>query len=52
MRLLQRADKEEEEAQEDQKEVDDFALEVFLVEEQGTAEEGYYYAGAADHGDY
>jgi len=37
--LLQGADEEEEEAQEDQEEVDDLALEVFLVEEQGAAQE-------------
>ena len=36
---LQGADEEEEEAQEDQEEVDDLALEVFLVEEQGAAQE-------------
>ena len=36
-RLLQGADEEEEEAQEDQEEVDDLALEILLVEEQGTA---------------
>ncbi len=51
-RLLQRADEQEEEAEQDQQQVDDLALEVFLVEEEGTAEEGYDYAGAADHGDY
>ena len=52
LRLLQRTNKEEEQTQENEQEVDDFALEVFLVEEEGTAEEAYYYAGAADHGDY
>lgn len=33
LRLLQRTDKQEEQAQENQDEVDDLALEVFLVEE-------------------
>ena len=39
VRLLQGADKQEEEAQEDQEEVDDLALEVFLAEHKGAAEE-------------
>jgi len=49
---LQGADKQEEEAKQYEQEVDDFALEVFLVEEEGSAEEAYDYAATADHGDY
>ena len=49
---MQRTDEEEEQAQEYKQQVDDRALEVFLVEEEGAAEEGYYYAASADHGDY
>ena len=37
--LLQRADKQEEQAQKDQDEVDDLALEVFLAEQEGSAQE-------------
>lgn len=37
--LLQRADKQEEEAQQNQQQVDYFALEVLFVEEECAAEE-------------
>ena len=37
--LLQGTDEQEEEAQQYQQQVDDLALEVLLVEEQGTAQE-------------
>ena len=42
--LLQGADEQEEEAQKDQEEVDDLALEVLLMEEQSAAEEADDYA--------
>lgn len=37
LRLLQRTDKQEEEAQQNEQEVDDFAPQVFFVEEEGAA---------------
>ena len=42
---------EEEHAEEDEQEVEGFAAEVLLAEEQGTAEERHQHAATTHHGD-